>query len=86
MKRIMLRLAGKAEMPAQSSFESAEEQPWHPAEMPFLDILVLDIVRDPIRKDVLDLHVRNAKAAPLQQLSAFPPCIRVRYRAARLRF
>lgn len=85
-EKITLGLARKTEMPAQSLLEGAEELPRHQAEMRFFDIPVLDIVRDPIRKDVLDLHVRNAKAAPLQQLAAFPSCICVRYRAARLRF
>ena len=66
--------------------QPAEERLGHPAEIPDLDIAVLDVVRDAIGEDVIHPHLRDPKAVSLQQ----GPCLltgkRIGDRAACLGF
>src|SRR5712664_1004351 len=79
-------LSGKEQVPAESPLQNSENRPRHPSEIPLFDVPILDIVRDAVRKDVLDLNVRHAEAVSFQQQPALAPRVGVGHRAAGLRF
>src|SRR5712664_1176639 len=79
-------LSGKEQVPAEAPFHESEYRPRHPAEIPLFDVPILDVVRDAVRKDVLDLNVRHAEAVSLQQPPPLASCVGVGHRAAGLRF
>src|SRR5882762_2860353 len=73
-------------MPPKPPFHPSEQRPRHPAEIPLFDILILNVVRYAIRKNVLGPDVRNSEAVPLQQPAPFAPRVGISHRASRLRF
>jgi len=52
-------------VPAKTPFQEVEERWGHPSEIPFLYVMVLYIVSNAIREDVLDLHLLDVKTVPL---------------------
>src|SRR4029079_16999141 len=73
-------------MPAKAPLEPAHEWLRKPAKRDRLLVAVLHVVADDIRKDVIDKHLFDLEPRFLEQLGSRPRCIRVRHRAAGLRF
>jgi hypothetical protein len=73
-------------VPAEAAFEGAEERLRHPAEVRPFHIAILNVVRDTIGKDVLDLSFKDAKTVAFEELPAFAARISVGDGAACLRF
>lgn len=53
---------GEEKVPAEPPFHESEYRLGHPAERPLFDIPILDVVRNAVRKDMLDMDVRHAEA------------------------
>ena len=73
-------------MPAEAVFEGTEKRRWHHSEIPFLDVTVLRVVGDVVRKDVFHASFLHAEAVALEELTSFAPRITIGYGAAALRF
>src|ERR1039458_193275 len=72
-------------MPAEASIKSPEKHPWHPAEIPDYLVLILDILRNAVREDVIHHYVRNPKTVVFQQTPAVRSGIAVGDGTSRLR-
>src|ERR1700674_5547487 len=73
-------------MPPKVPFQRAEKERGHPAEVKFLDVTVLYVVRNVVRKNVLDMYVARSKPVLFKEFTCLAPRVGVGDRTARLRF
>src|SRR3990172_2110506 len=64
-----LRYRRHAEMPTQVRLQPAKERPRHRLEVPRALVFVPDVLRDPVREDVLDEELADPEAVPGDQVT-----------------
>jgi hypothetical protein len=64
------RFGREAEVPAETALKGAKQRLGHPAQIPLLDIAVLNVICNAIRKEVFDTDVGDSETMALEQFAA----------------
>src|ERR1700688_2267691 len=80
----LLRLSGKAKMPAKSPLEGTEKRFGHPTKIPHLLVLIFHVFGNAVGEDVIYRDAGDAEAVLLKQSPSSSARVTVRHRAAGL--